>query len=80
MGFASLSTLQWPGMVSWAVGTTAVAHLAPMDDDTLVLPLGHETYSRAGPSAFAHLHELAKLAASTAAVSKKSFLETAIKK
>ena len=35
-------------------------------------PLSHETYGRAGPAAFALLHELAEFAASTGAVSKKT--------
>ena len=38
------------------------------------VPLSHETYGLAGPPAFALLHELAELAASTGAVSKKIFM------
>ena len=42
------------------------------------VPLSHETYGRAGPPAFALLHELADFAASTGAVSKKIFMENVI--
>ena len=42
------------------------------------VPLSHETYGRAGPPAFALLHELAEFAASTRAVSKKIFMENAM--
>ena len=38
------------------------------------VPLSHESYGRAGPPAFALLHELAEFAASTGAVSKKIFM------
>ena len=43
------------------------------------VPLSHETYGRAGLPAFALLHELADFAASTAAVSKKIFMENAMR-
>ena len=43
------------------------------------VPLSHETYGRAGPPAFALLHELAEFAASTGAVSKKIFMENAMR-
>ena len=43
------------------------------------VPLFHETYGRAGPPAFALLHELAEFAASTGAVSKKIFMENAMR-
>ena len=39
------------------------------------VPLSHETYGRAGPPAFALLHELAEFAASAEAVSKKIYLK-----
>ena len=43
------------------------------------VPLSHESYGRAGPPAFALLHELAEFAASTGAVSKKIFMENAMR-
>ena len=43
------------------------------------VPLSHETYGRAGPPAFALLHEVAEFAASTGAVSKKIFIENAMR-
>ena len=43
------------------------------------VPLSHETYGRAGPPAFALLHELAEFAASTGAVSKNIFMENAMR-
>ena len=43
------------------------------------VPLSHETYGRAGPPAFALLHELAEVAASTGAVSKNIFMENAMR-
>ena len=43
------------------------------------VPLSHETYGRAGPPAFALLNELAEFAASTGAVSKKIFMENAMR-
>ena len=43
------------------------------------VPLSHETYGRAGPPAFAFLHELAEFAASTGEVSKKIFMENAMR-
>ena len=42
------------------------------------VPLSHETYGWAGPPAVALLHELAEFAASTGAVSKKTFMENAM--
>ena len=43
------------------------------------VPLSHETYGRAGPPAFALLHELAEFAASTGAVPKKIFMKNAMR-
>ena len=43
------------------------------------VPLSHETHGRAGPPSFALLHELAEFAASTGAVSKKVFMEDAMR-
>ena len=43
------------------------------------VPLSHDTYGRAVPPAFALLHELAEFAASTRAVSKKIFMENAMR-
>ena len=43
------------------------------------VPLSHETYGRAGPPAFALLYDLAEFAASTGAVSKKAFVENAMR-
>ena len=42
------------------------------------VPVSHVTYGRAGPPAFALLHELADLAASTGAVSKKILMDDAM--
>ena len=43
------------------------------------VPLRHETYSRAGPEAFALLNEIAECAAGIGSVSKKLFMEDAIR-
>ena len=43
------------------------------------VPLSHETYGRADPLAFAPLRELAEFAALTGAVSKKIFMENAMR-
>ena len=43
------------------------------------VPLFHHTYGRAGPPAFALLHEVAEFAALTGSVSKKIFMENAMR-
>ena len=43
------------------------------------VPLSHEIYGRVGPPAFALLHELAEVVASTGAVSKKIFMQNAMR-
>ena len=43
------------------------------------VPLSQEAYGRAGPPAFTLLHELAEFAASTGEVSKKTFMENAMR-
>ena len=43
------------------------------------VPRSHETYGRAGPPMFALLNELAEFAASTGGVSKRIFMENAMR-
>ena len=43
------------------------------------VPLSHETYGRAGPPAFALLHELAEFASSTGAVSQEILMENTMR-
>ena len=43
------------------------------------VPLSHETYGRAGPEAFALLNEIAEYAAGIGSVSKKLFMENAMR-
>ena len=58
----------------------SVAHgLQQRHTNPRFVPLSHETYGRAGPPAFALLHELAEVAASTGAVSKNIFMENAMR-
>ena len=52
--------------------------------DTALVPcrfvhLSHKTKGRAGPPAFALIHELAEFAASTGAIYKKVFMENAMR-
>ena len=44
-----------------------------------LVPLSHETFGRAGPAAFALLNEIAEFAASSGVVSKRIFLENAMR-
>ena len=43
------------------------------------VPLSHETFGRAGPEAFALLNEIVEFAASSGVVSKRIFLENAMR-
>ena len=73
--------------VAWGTGVSTEAKDALKRDkygrtDTgacRFVPLSHETYGRAGPPAFALLHELAEFAASIGAVSKNIFMENAMR-
>ena len=71
---------------AWGTGVSAKAKDALKRDkfghtgtgDCRFVPLSHETYGRAGPAAFALLHELAEFASSTGGISKKVFMEHAM--
>ena len=72
---------------AWGTGASAEAKDAVKRDKysrtgtgaCRFVPLSHETYGRAGPPAFALLHELAEFAASTGVVSKKILMENAMR-
>ena len=71
---------------AWGTGSSAEAKDALKRDKygrtgtgvCRVVPLSHDTYGRAAPSAFALLHELVEFAAATGAVSKNIFMENNI--
>ena len=44
------------------------------------VPLAHETYGRAGPEAYRFLNSIAEVAAGSGAVSKRKFLENAMRR
>ena len=72
---------------AWGTGVSAEAKDALKRDQygrtdkgaCRFFPLFHETYGLAGPPAFVLPHELAEFAASTGAVSKKVFMENAMR-
>ena len=71
----------------WTTGATAEAEDALKRDKysrngtgaCRFVPLSYETYGRVGPEAFAHLNEIAEYAIGIGSVSKKLFIENAMR-